>query len=228
MTDQRSEAIKVAIVDDQPLFSAGLAMLIEAQSDMDCVGTALEGTQAVRLAAQSHPDVILMDLRMPVMNGLIATQKILDSDSPTPPRVIVLTTLRKDEAIFHALKAGASAFLTKDVAPTDLLAAIRSTHYGQEVAATSLDIVQQFAHPDARHRPKGGIDALTARERDVFMLIARGLSNAEIAEQLFLSEATVKSHTRSVLKRLDLRSRIQVVIFGYENGLIDTAPRSGV
>lgn len=225
--------IRVAIVDDQPLFASGLAMLIEAQADMDCVGMATTGLEAIALAETERPDVILMDLRMPQMNGLIATERILaaphaaGSRSNSLPQVIVLTTIHKNEAVLQALQVGASAFLTKDVTPDVLLAAIRTAHFGDAVVAQSLDVVRAFADSNGSLAELPGdtvaadpLGVLSPRESEVFSLVAAGMSNSEISESLFLSDATVKSHVRAILTKLDLKSRIQVVIFAYENFLL--------
>jgi DNA-binding NarL/FixJ family response regulator len=220
-----STPIRVAVVDDQRLFSSGMAMLIEAQSDLVCVGTALNGQQAIALVEQEQPDVILMDLRMPVINGLEATRLILAQAPPDgPPRIIALTTIRRDEAVYSALAAGASAFLTKDAEPDVVLATIRAAHAGETFPTepSAVDLVREFAAPAAEVGPvrRTLLDALTVREREIFTLVARGLSNAEIAESQFVTEATVKSHVRAVLSKLGLRSRIQVVVFAYENALV--------
>lgn len=220
---ERTAPIRVAVVDDQRLFSSGMAMLIEAQPDLVCVGTALNGQQAIALVEQEHPDVILMDLRMPVINGLEATRLILAQSAPDgPPRIIALTTIRKDEAVYSALAAGASAFLTKDADPEIVLATIRAAHAGTPfpTEGSAVELVREFAAPDTRPAPAGVLDELTGREREIFQLVAQGLSNAEIADGEFVSEATVKSHVRSVLAKLGLRSRIQVVIFAYEHALV--------
>lgn len=214
--------IRVAIVDDQPLFSAGLEMLIEAQSDMVCVGTAIDGNEAVALNARERPDVVLMDLRMPGMNGLDATRTLLrDADDESAPHVIVLTTIRRDEVVYRALQAGASAFLTKDATPDKVLTTIREAHAGQLVpdASTTLDLIHEFTG-SAQADPEELLRRLTPREREVCLLIASGLSNAEIADATYLSEATVKTHVRAILNKLDLRSRVQVVVFAYENNLV--------
>jgi DNA-binding NarL/FixJ family response regulator len=200
--------IRVAVVDDQPLFASGLEMLIEAQPDMGCVGTAVDGREALELAARTSPDVVLMDLRMPVMNGLEATTRLLEGVSPDElPRVVALTTIQRDEAVYGALKAGAYAFLTKDATPDEVLGTIRAAYAGEPVSSADA------AAP------------LSPREREMALLVARGLSNTEIAAEAFLSEATVKSHVRAVLQKLGLRSRVQIVVFAYENGLVSGAGR---
>ena len=211
--------IRVAIADDQPLFASGMRMLIEAQPDMSCAGVALNGKEIVALAEQDHIDVILMDLRMPVMNGLDATRSILERAGDYPPRIIVLTTIQKDEAVFHALRAGATAFLTKDVTPNVLLQTIRDSFAGDSASGMNsiTDVIREYAEPAVTRASL--LDSLSAREREVFHLVARGLSNAEISKTVFLSDATVKSHVRAVLQKLNLRSRIQVVILAYENKL---------
>jgi DNA-binding NarL/FixJ family response regulator len=215
--------IRVAVADDQPLFSSGLRMLIEAQTDMECAGTALNGQEAVGLTEREHPDIVLMDLRMPVMNGLDAIRTILAGPAvDEPPRVIVLTTIQKDEAVFHALHAGASAFLTKDATPDDVLATIRNVNAGHAITAPTdaLGLVHEFGRPQTSARREATLTTLSPREREVFLLVARGLSNAETADAAYLSEATVKSHVRSILHKLELRSRIHIVIFAYENNLV--------
>jgi DNA-binding NarL/FixJ family response regulator len=223
MMPETARPIRVAVVDDQRLFSSGMAMLVEAQTDLVCVGTALDGQQALALNEQESPDVILMDLRMPVINGLEATRLILERSQPEgPPRIIALTTIRKDEAVYSALAAGASAFLTKDAAPEVVLATIRAAHSGAPLPTeeSAVELVREFAAPDPAPVSASVLDSLTGRERQIFGLVAQGLSNAEIAESEFVTEATVKSHVRSLLSKLGLRSRIQVVIFAYENALV--------
>jgi len=220
--------IRVAVVDDQPLFASGLQMLIEAQADLSCVGTAVDGREALDLVERERPDVVLMDLRMPVMNGLEATARILDGVSPDDlPRVVALTTIQRDEAVFGALKAGAYAFLTKDATPDDVLATIRAAYAGDPVptAAAALDVVHQFAVPPAAPPRVDPLAPLSPREREMALLVARGLSNVEIATEAYLSEATVKSHVRAVLQKLGMRNRVQIVVFAYENGLVQGADR---
>jgi DNA-binding NarL/FixJ family response regulator len=214
------EPTRVVIVDDQPLFAAGLAMLIDAQPDMRCVGTAHDGNAAITLTRQVRPDVVLMDLRMPGLNGLDATQLIVAE--PEPPQVVVLTTLKRDEAVYLALRAGATALLTKDALPAEVLGTIRGAVAGEALAGApdTVDVVREFAARAQTRTPDDTLAALSAREREVFLLVARGLSNAEIAAATVLSEATVKSHVRQVLGKLGLKSRVQVVAFAYENELM--------
>ena len=218
--------ITVALVDDQPLFRAGIRMLIESQEDMELAGEAADGEQAIALAAEGRPDVMLMDLRMPVLDGVEATRRIVQHATSTgsdKPKIIALTTFNRDQAVVQAVQAGASGYLLKSAEPEFLLAAIRTVHSGYSVIAPG-SIHSLFEHA-ARNAPSTGPDlsilnALSARERDVFLLAAKGLSNGEIAEALFVSEATVKTHLRSVLDKLELRTRLQLVAFAHERRLL--------
>ena len=215
--------IRVLVVDDQELFASGLAMLIEAQSDMVCVGTAVDGRKALEAVEQLHPDIVLMDLRMPEMNGIDATRAVLaKGEADDPPKVIVLTTLKRDEVVAQALTAGASAFLTKDATPEQVLGTVRSVHAGNAIPdlRETLGLIAETSGLSVSPRRQEALDVLSPREREVFLLVARGLTNAEIAEAAYVSEATVKSHTRAILQKLALRSRVQVVVFAYENGLV--------
>ena len=215
--------IRVAVVDDQALFVSGMQMLVESQDDFEFVGSATTGRSGVELAARTEPHIVLMDIRMPGMDGIEATAQVLTPGSST--RVIILTTFHRDEAVFRAIRAGASGFITKDATPEFILAAIRTVHGGQAVLAptATFDLVKQFATPPADSgRPlELAIEVLTPREREIFLLVARGLSNVEVATAAFVSEATAKTHLRSILSKLGLQSRIQVVIFAYENGLLE-------
>lgn len=214
-------AVRVAVVDDQRLFATGMQMLVDAQDDMTCVGTAGDGAAALELCAAGHPDVLLLDLRMPVMNG-IETLTRLAASTQDRPRVVALTTIRRDDAVLAALRAGAAAFLTKDALPEVVTATIRDVHAGRpaQTEAEALDLLRAQGTPAVTDRRDEVLDALTAREREVFLLVAKGLSNAEIAESVFLSDATVKTHVRAVLTKLGLRNRIQVVITAHERGLV--------
>ncbi|HEY0249590.1 MAG TPA: response regulator transcription factor [Gryllotalpicola sp.] len=223
MAEPLPPVVRVVIVDDQPLFAAGLAMLVDAQPDLRCVGTAHDGNAAVTLVRQTRPDVVLMDLRMPGLNGLEATQLIVAEAEP--PQVVVLTTIKRDEAVYLALRAGATALLTKDALPAEVLGTIRAAVAGEALAGApdTVDVVREFARTVQARTPDDTLAALSAREREVFLLIARGLSNAEIADATVLSETTVKSHVRQVLAKLGLTSRVQVVAFAYENELMGAA-----
>ncbi|MET3935624.1 response regulator transcription factor [Arthrobacter sp. OAP107] len=218
--------IKVALVDDQPLFRAGIRMLIESQVDMEVAGEASDGEQAVALAAERRPDVMLIDLRMPVLDGVTATGRIIsqaDAGNTDKPKIIALTTFNRDHAVVEAVQAGASGYLLKSAEPEFLLAAIRTVHSGYSVIAPG-SVHSLFEHA-ARRAPVAGpdlsvLDVLSARERDVFLLAAKGLTNGEMAEGLFVSEATVKTHLRSVLDKLQLRTRLQLIAFAHERRLL--------
>jgi DNA-binding NarL/FixJ family response regulator len=219
----------VLLVDDQPLLRVGFRMVLESQDDLSVVGEAGNGEEAVRLTAELDPDVVLMDVRMPEMDGIEATRRIVDSGSRS--RVLVLTTFDLDEYAFTALRAGASGFLLKDVPPGDLLTGIRAVAAGDAVVAPSVTrrLLDTFAHQlplpaSARAERVAPLADLTARELEVLAELARGHSNAEIAAHLVLSEATVKSHVGHILAKLDLRDRVQVVVFAYEIGLVQPSP----
>ena len=221
-----STPIRVGLVDDQALFRAGIRMLVSSQPDLEFVGEAGNGVEGIAMAAEHSPDVILMDIRMPVMDGIESTRAILaaaESSGRPAPRIIVLTTFDLDEAATRAIRGGASGFLLKDADPEFLLSAIRTVHAGTAVIAASATR-ELFEHFDSQH--SGGAEpvefsSLTSREREIFLLAARGLSNAEIAASEFLSEATVKTHISRVLGKLGLRDRVQLVVFAYENRLTD-------
>ena len=216
--------VRVLLADDQPLLRQGFAMIIGAEADMTVVGEAAGGAEAVELARRLSPDVVLMDVRMPGLDGIAATQQITGAQPEV--KVIILTTFDIDEYAFDGLRAGASGFLLKNARPDELLRGIRAVASGDAVLAPSttrrvLDTyASTFQAPAATGRnPDCVLDALTPREREIFAELAAGLTNQEIAERLTLSETTVKTHVTRVLGKLELRDRVQVVIFAYENGL---------
>jgi DNA-binding NarL/FixJ family response regulator len=214
--------IGVLIVDDQLLVRAGLRMILELEDDIDIVGEAADGAQAVAQAAATTPDVILMDVRMPRMDGLEATRRILAEQHG--PRVLVLTTFDHDEYVYEALRAGASGFVLKDISPEGLVDAIHVVARGEALLSPTITgkLIEQFVQrpPEAPRDRPAAIDSLTPREAEILRLIARGLSNAEIAGQAHVSEPTVKTHVARILMKLGLRDRVQVVVYAYENGLV--------
>jgi DNA-binding NarL/FixJ family response regulator len=218
----------VLLVDDQALVRSGFRMLVEAQEDMEVVGEAGDGLEAVAEAERGRPDVVLMDIRMPRMDGIEATGRITDPDSGLACRVLILTTYDLDEYVFRGLRAGASGFLLKDVAPEDLVKAIRVVAEGESLLSPSVtrrlieEFVQMPAGPGAE-APE--MAALTERELEVLELIGRGLANREIAERLFLSMATVKTHVNRVFAKLRLRDRAQAVVLAYECGIVRPGDR---
>ena len=213
--------ISVLIVDDQALVRAGFEVLIDTADDLTVVGTAANGAEAVALARQTSPQVILMDVRMPVMDGLEATAQILAADAG--PKVLMLTTFDLDEYVFGALKAGASGFLLKDTPPADLLAGIRVVAGGDALLSPSITrhLIEEFVRrPQTGRTVPPSLDALTDREVEVLELVARGLSNAEIAQRLYVSPATAKTHVARLLMKLNARDRAQLIILAYESGLV--------
>lgn len=212
--------INILIADDQAMVRSGLRMILESESDLVVVDEAANGAEAVRIAKRERPDVVLMDVRMPEMDGLEATRLISSESSEI--KVIVLTTFDIDEYVYGALRAGASGFLLKDAPADDLVAAIRVVAGGDALLAPSVTrrIIERFAAGPDPNRTVEGLDDLTDRETEVLRLVARGLSNSEIAEELFVSEATVKTHVSHVLTKLGIRDRVQAVVAAYESGLI--------
>jgi DNA-binding NarL/FixJ family response regulator len=211
--------IRVLLADDQALVRAGFRMILKAEPGIEVAGEAADGVEAVALAAETAPDVVLMDVRMPEMDGIEATRRIVTSEDA--PRVLVLTTFDLDEYVYEALRAGASGFLLKDAPEEQLLAGIRIVAGGGSLFAPSVTrrLIERFAPPETP-RLREGLDELTPREVEVLRLVARGLSNAEIAKDLFLSEHTVKTHIAHMLQKLDLRDRTQAVVAAYESGLV--------
>jgi DNA-binding NarL/FixJ family response regulator len=220
--------IRVVLVDDQELVRAGFTMVLDAQPDIEVVGEAADGVQALDLLRVTSTDVVLMDVRMPRMDGIEATRRIVAGGGP---KVIILTTFDLDEYAFAAIKAGAGGFLLKDAGPAQLIEAIKSVHSGDAVVApsTTKRLLDRFAvHlPDAEEKAIGALQTLTDREGEVLGLVARGLSNAEIAGRLFVSEATVKTHMGRILMKLGLRDRVQAVVFAYETGLVKSGQKDG-
>ena len=213
--------ISVVLADDQPLVRTGLRMILSAQEDLEVVGEAADGAEAVQLCNEKRPDVVLMDVRMPRMDGIEATRAITDgSADAAPPRVLVLTTFDLDEVVYDALRAGASGFLLKDAPEERLVTAIRVVADGGSLFAPSVTrrLIAEFARHQRADPPDLG--GLTERETDVLRLVARGLSNAEIAAELFVSENTVKTHVARVLMKLGVRDRVQAVVAAYESGLV--------
>jgi DNA-binding NarL/FixJ family response regulator len=211
--------IRVLVVDDQALVRSGFRMILDAQPDIDVVGEAENGREAVELAAVSSADVILMDVRMPELDGIEATARILEAQPET--RIVILTTFDLDEYVTRALRAGASGFLLKDVRPAQLVEAIRVIASGDALLAPSVTrrLLDQFASGlETRTCPE--LDQLTEREREILMLVAEGLSNGEIADRLVVGESTVKTHVSAVLRKLQLRDRVQLVIAAYDAGLV--------
>ncbi|MDL4815135.1 response regulator [Actinomadura opuntiae] len=217
--------VRVLIADDQDLVRAGFSMIIEARDDLTVVGEAGDGESAVRLAARLEPDVVLMDVRMPGVNGIEATRRI--TASADPPKVIILTTFDLDEPLYAALRAGAAGFLLKDVRPNDLAEAVRVVARGDALLAPSVTrrLLDRFTATEPRPpvRPDA-LAALTDREMQTLELIARAASNAEIAERLVVTEATVKTHVSSILRKLGLRDRVQAVVLAYDLGLVRPRP----
>jgi DNA-binding NarL/FixJ family response regulator len=212
--------IKVLLVDDQALVRSGFPMILEAKDEFEVLGEAEDGREAIELAALTSPDVILMDVRMPNLDGVEATRRILENGSAA--RILILTTFDLDEYVFEAIRAGASGFLLKDVRPAQLLDAIRVVAAGEALLAPTVTrrLMERFARevPDERTPP--ALDDLTERELEILRLVAQGLSNAEIAERLVLGETTVKSHVSSILRKLRLRDRVQAVVAAYDAGLV--------
>jgi DNA-binding NarL/FixJ family response regulator len=227
MTGSRT---RVLIVDDEALVRAGFHMILAAQPDIEVVAEAADGEAAVRLARRHRPDVVLMDIRMPGLDGLEATRRLLASfaaDRPAavaqPPRIVILTTFDLDEYVYAALQAGAAGFLLKDVSPEHLVGAVRTVAVGDALLAPSITrrLVERYARPEAPlDAAPATLASLTARETEVFKLLARGMSNAEIAATLVVSEATIKTHVAGILAKLGLRNRVQAVVLAYESGIV--------
>ncbi len=214
--------IRVLVVDDQTMVRAGFRLLLADEPDIEVVAEASNGRDAVAQAARFRPDVVLMDIRMPEMDGLEATRRILAADTDT--RVLILTTFDLDDYVFEALRAGASGFVLKDEPPEQLLGAVRTVEAGEALLSPTVTrrVIRRFATLGGQAPPAAVAD-LTPREREVFRLISRGLSNAEIGHELFISDTTVKTHVTRLLQKLDLRDRAQAIVLAYQTGLFDEA-----
>lgn len=223
--------IRILIVDDQPLLRTGFRMILSAESDLEVVGEAADGRAGVDQARRLRPDVVLMDIRMPVMDGVEATQRLAGPGVDAPVKVLILTTFDLDEYVFEALRAGASGFLLKDTPAEDLIDAIHVVAAGEALLAPSITrrLLDRFAArlPSAKAAAPSHLADLTDREHEVLLLVSKGLSNAEVAGQLFLSETTVKTHVSRILMKLDLRDRVQAVVFAYESGLVEPGAGDG-
>jgi DNA-binding NarL/FixJ family response regulator len=215
--------IRVLVADDQAMVRAGFRMLLGGEAGIEVVAEAGNGLEAVREAARVDPTVVLMDIRMPVLDGLQATRQILAADPHA--RILILTTFDLDEYVYEALSAGASGFVLKDDPPENLIAAVRTVAAGDALLSPAVTrrVIQRFTRLP-RSTPPKQLDDLTARERDVLRLMARGVSNAEIGHELYISEGTVKTHVTHVLQKLDLRDRVQAVVLAYRTGLMETDP----
>ena len=216
--------LRVLIVDDQALVRAGFSMILSTESDIEVVGEAGSGIEALAVARDLEPDVILMDIRMPEMDGITATQRLCENRPADPkcPRIIILTTFDLDDYVYDALRAGASGFLLKDTPPEDLANAIRVVAAGDALLSPSITrkLLGEFTKTPAPPQPHAGLSDLTDREEEVLRQLARGLSNNEIADELFVSETTVKTHVSHILTKLELRDRVQAVVVAYESGLV--------
>src|SRR5579862_567217 len=219
---------RVLIADDQALVRSGFRLIVETREDLAVVGEAENGQEAVRLVAELAPDVVLMDVRMPVLDGIEATRRIAASDSAA--RILVLTTFDLDEYVYAAIRAGASGFLLKDVRPSDLVDAIRLIAVGNALLGPTVTerLLDRFADGVGKSEAVAAVDALTAREREILRLLAGGLSNAELAELLVLGETTVKTHVSSILRKLGVRDRVQAVIVAFDAGLVRPGVASGL
>jgi DNA-binding NarL/FixJ family response regulator len=217
-------SVKVLIVDDQALVRAGFKMILESEPEIEIVGEAEDGLQALDATAELRPDVVLMDIRMPNLDGLEATRQILERGGETP-RILMLTTFDLDEYVYEALRAGASGFMLKDTPPEQLVTAIHVVASGDALLSPAITkrVIEEFIRrppSTIATQPPPRLAELTARELEVLGFMARGLSNAEIAKDLFVSETTVKTHVARILMKLDLRDRVQAVVFAYENGIV--------
>ena len=214
--------IRVLLADDQALVRAGFRSLLDAQEDIEVVGEAADGEEAVTLAKDLGPDVVLMDIRMPGVDGLAATKRITEDPGLEETRIIILTTFDVDEYVFEAVRGGASGFLVKDTEPAELIQAVRVVADGDALLSPGVTrrLIEEFAVRAKEPKPSKDLDALTEREREVMALVAAGLSNEEIAQRLFISPATAKTHVSRAMMKLGARDRAQLVVFAYETGLV--------
>jgi DNA-binding NarL/FixJ family response regulator len=214
--------IKVLLADDQALVRAGFRALLDAQDDIEVVGEASDGDEAVAMARRYGPDVVLMDIRMPGTDGLAATRTIVGDERLAGVRIVILTTFELDEYVFEAIRSGASGFLVKDTEPVELLRAVRSVAAGEALLSPGVTrrLIGAFATQTREPRPTPALDTLTEREREVMSLVAEGLSNDEIAERLYVSPMTAKTHVSRAMTKLGARDRAQMVVFAYESGLV--------
>ena len=216
--------IRILLVDDQALVRAGFRMILDAEGDIEVVGEASDGLEAVIAARDTEPDVILMDVRMPNVDGLEATRRILDEGGENAPKILMLTTFDLDEYVYEALRAGASGFMLKDTPPEQLVEAIHIVAGGDALLSPSITkrVIEEFVSrpPESVRKPPAELEELTARELEMLRYLARGLSNAEIAREAFVSETTVKTHVARILMKLRLRDRVQAVVFAYESGIV--------
>jgi DNA-binding NarL/FixJ family response regulator len=214
--------VKIVVVDDQEMVRSGFVALLSTQPDIEVVGTAADGSEALQVVRRTHPDVVLMDVRMPVMDGIEALRQLSENPATAQTKVVMLTTFDADEYVHESLRLGASGFLLKDASPDELASAIRVVHAGEALLSPSVtrQVIAQFARAPRRRRADPRLKQLTEREREVLENIARGSSNSEIAAELFLAEQTVKTHVSRILGKLGLRDRAQAVVFAYESGLV--------
>jgi DNA-binding NarL/FixJ family response regulator len=222
--------VRVVIADDQQLIRAGFRMILAAEADIEIVGEAATGTEAVAVTRELRPDVVLMDIRMPELDGIEATRRILGQHNEPKTSVLILTTFDLDEYVYDALRAGASGFLLKDVPPPQLAAAIRTVGQGDALLAPSITrrLIEEFAAQRAPSKTPPGLDDLTPRELEVFRLLAKGMSNGEIAAHLIVGETTVKTHVTRILMKLGVRDRVQAVVLAYESGVVEAGHTVGV
>ncbi|SDK28288.1 two component transcriptional regulator, LuxR family [Nocardioides sp. YR527] len=214
--------VKIVVVDDQEMVRSGFVALLSTQPDLEVVGTAADGAEALQVVRRTHPDVVLMDVRMPVMDGIEALRQLSENPATAQTKVVMLTTFDADEYVHESLRLGASGFLLKDASPDELASAIRVVHAGEALLSPSVtrQVIAQFARAPRRRKADPRLKQLTEREREVLENIARGSSNSEIAAELFLAEQTVKTHVSRILGKLGLRDRAQAVVFAYESGLV--------